>query len=347
MPSDQVPVFNTIAEEPVKEDTSPRVLTYVQAIAEALRSEMQRDENVLVLGEDVGGAFGGAFKVTRGLWEQFGERRVLNTPMSELGFTGMATGMAMMGLRPVIEMQFADFISTAFDAIVQFAASAHYIQGRAVSWTVRAPSDGGTNSGPFHSQNPEAWFAHVPGLKVVCPGTPADAKGLLTSAIRDNNPVIYMESKPLYRSLKGEVPAGDYTVPIGLANVAREGEDLSIVTYGSQLQQSLAAAEELALEDIHAEVLDLRSLKPLDTKSILASVRETGKVLIVHAANRFMGAGAEIAAFLAENAFEYLDAPICRIGGLDTPVPFSPPLEIAYRPNAAKIGEAARELAAY
>ena len=270
MPSDQVPVFNTIAEEPVKEDTSPRVLTYVQAIAEALRSEMQRDENVLVLGEDVGGAFGGAFKVTWGLWEQFGERRVLNTPMSELGFTGMATGMAMMGLRPVIEMQFADFISTAFDAIVQFAASAHYIQGRAVSWTVRAPSDGGTNSGPFHSQNPEAWFAHVPGLKVVCPGTPADAKGLLTSAIRDNNPVIYMESKPLYRSLKGEVPAGDYTVPIGLANVAREGEDLSIVTYGSQLQQSLAAAEELALEDIHAEVLDLRSLKPLDTKSILA-----------------------------------------------------------------------------
>ena len=230
---------------------------------------------------------------------------------------------------------------------MQFAASAHYIQGRAVSWTVRAPSDGGTNSGPFHSQNPEAWFAHVPGLKVVCPGTPADAKGLLTSAIRDNNPVIYMESKPLYRSLKGEVPAGDYTVPIGLANVAREGEDLSIVTYGSQLQQSLAAAEELALEDIHAEVLDLRSLKPLDTKSILASVRETGKVLIVHAANRFMGAGAEIAAFLAENAFEYLDAPICRIGGLDTPVPFSPPLEIAYRPNAAKIGEAARELAAY
>lgn len=325
----------------------PRVLTYVQAIAEALESELQRDENVLVLGEDVGGTFGGAFKVTKGLCEQFGERRIINTPMSELGFTGMATGMAMMGLRPVIEMQFADFISTAFDAIVQFAASAHYIQGRAVPWTVRAPSDGGTNSGPFHSQNPEAWFAHVPGLKVVCPGTPADAKGLLISAIRDNNPVIFMECKPLYRSLKGEVPKGNYTVPIGQARIASVGEDLSIITYGSQLQQSLMAAAELAKEEIHAEVLDLRSLKPLDTKSILDTVHNTGKVLIVHAANRFMGAGAEIAALIAEKAFEHLDAPVQRMGGLDTPVPFSPPLEKAYRPSAYKIMEAARGLAAY
>ena len=267
--------------------------------------------------------------------------------MCELGFTGMATGMAMMGLRPVIELQFADFISTAFDAIVQFAASAHYIQGRAVPWTMRAPSDGGTSSGPFHSQNPEAWFAHAPGLKVVCPGTPADAKGLLISAIRDNNPVIFMECKPLYRSLQGEVPVEDYTVPIGQAQVARDGEDLSIITYGSQLQQSLAAAAELALEDIHVEVLDLRSLKPLDTQSMLDTVRKTGKILIVHAANRFMGAGAEVAAFMAEEAFEYLDAPVQRIGGLDTPVPFSPPLEQAYRPDAAKICAAARALAAY
>lgn len=325
----------------------PRILTYVQAISEALRFEMQRDENVLMLGEDIGGTFGGAFKVTKGLWEEYGDRRVLNTPMSELGFTGMATGMAIMGLRPVIELQFADFISTAFDAIVQFAASAHYIQGRAVPWTVRAPSDGGANAGPFHSQNPEAWFAHTPGLKVVCPGTPADAKGLLISAIRDDNPVIFMECKPLYRSLQGEVPGGDYTVPIGQARVVRAGEDLSLITYGSQLQQSLAAAEELAREDIHAEVLDLRSLKPLDTQHILHTVRKTGKVLIVHAANRFMGAGAEVAAVVAEQAFEYLDAPVQRIGGLDTPVPFSPPLEQAYRPDTAKICAAARALAAY
>ncbi len=326
----------------------PRILTYVQAVSEALRFEMQRDENVLILGEDIGGTFGGAFKVTKGLWEEYGDRRVINTPMCELGFTGMATGMALMGLRPVIELQFADFISTAFDAIVQFAASAHYIQGRAVPWTIRAPSDGGTNSGPFHSQNPEAWFAHVPGLKVVCPGTPADAKGLLIAAIRDNNPVIFMECKPLYRSLKGAVPGGDYTVPIGQAQVARPGEDLSIITYGSQLQQALTAAAALAQEDnIHVEVLDLRSLKPLDTRSILHTVQKTGKVLIVHAANRFLGAGAEVAAFIAENAFEYLDAPVQRIGGLDTPVPFSPPLEQAYRPDATRIRAAARALAAY
>ncbi len=338
-----------VGTSPDSEDATsePRVLTYVQAISEALQFEMKRDEDVLILGEDIGGTFGGAFKVTKGLWELYGSRRVINTPMSELGFTGMATGMAIMGLRPVIELQFADFISTAFDAIVQFAASAHYIQGRAIPWTVRAPSDGGTNSGPFHSQNPEAWFAHVPGLKVVCPGTPADAKGLLISAIRDNNPVIFMECKPLYRSLKGEVPAGEHTVPIGLAHVARKGEDLSIITYGSQVHQSLMAAEELAQEDIHAEVLDLRSLKPLDTRSLLDTIRKTGKALIVHAANRFMGAGAEVAAFLAEKAFEYLDAPIQRLGGLDTPVPFSPPLEQAYRPDAIKISNAARELASY
>ena len=351
MPFDPIaglaPTMTGTAQGPGATDSGSRVLTYVQAISEALRSEMQRDENVLVLGEDIGGTFGGAFKVTKGLWEEYGDRRVINTPMCELGFTGMATGMAMMGLRPVIELQFADFISTAFDAIVQFAASAHYIQGRAVPWTMRAPSDGGTSSGPFHSQNPEAWFAHAPGLKVVCPGTPADAKGLLISAIRDNNPVIFMECKPLYRSLQGEVPVEDYTVPIGQAQVARDGEDLSIITYGSQLQQSLAAAAELALEDIHVEVLDLRSLKPLDTQSMLDTVRKTGKILIVHAANRFMGAGAEVAAFMAEEAFEYLDAPVQRIGGLDTPVPFSPPLEQAYRPDAAKICAAARALAAY
>jgi 2-oxoisovalerate dehydrogenase E1 component beta subunit len=216
-----------------------------------------------------------------------------------------------------------------------------------VPWVIRAPADGGIRSGPYHSQNPEAWFVHTPGLKVVAPGTPADAKGLLVAAIRDNNPVIYLESKPLYRTLKGHVPAGDYVVPIGAAQVARAGEQLSIITYGAMLQQALGAAEKLAAEGVDAEVLDLRTLKPLDTDAILATARKTGKVLVVHAANQLAGLGGEIAALVAEQAFEWLDAPVRRLGGLDTPVPFSPSLEDAYRPDAAKILVAARELAAY
>ena len=324
-----------------------RRITYLEALAEALDQEMARDPDVLVLGEDIGGEFGGAFKATKGLWQKYGEHRVINTPMAELGFTGMATGMALAGLRPVIEMQFADFISTAFDAIVQYAASTHYIWQGAVPWTIRAPADGGTSSGPFHSQNPEAWFAHVPGLKVICPGTPADVKGLLTSAIRDNNPVIFFESKTLYRSLRGPVPPGEHLVPIGKARQARPGADLTIITYGAMLQSALAAAEELAGEGIEAAVLDLRTVKPLDTDQILESVKATGKALIVHAANRMMGCGAEVAALIAEECFEYLDAPVRRLGGLDTPVPFSPSLEQAYRPDADRIAAAARDLAVW
>lgn len=324
-----------------------RELTYIAAISEALREEMRRDPNVLVMGEDVAGEFGGAFKVTKGLEAEFGARRVINTPIAELGFVGAATGMALMGLRPVIEMQFADFISSAFDSIVQFAATTHYRWNGAVPWVIRAPSDGGIRSGPFHSQNPEAWFVHTPGLKVVAPATPADAKGLLIAAIRDNNPVIYFESKPLYRTLKGYVPPGDYVTPIGQAHVARTGNDLSIITYGAMLHQALAAAERLAAEGIAAEVLDLRTLKPLDTEAILTTARKTGKVLVVHAANKLAGVGAEIAALVAEAAFEWLDAPVQRLGGLDTPVPFSPPLEDAYRPNAEKIYVTARALAAF
>lgn len=324
-----------------------REMTYIAAISEALREEMRRDPNVLVMGEDVAGDFGGAFKVTKGLEAEFGARRVINTPIAELGFVGVATGMALMGLRPVIEMQFADFISSAFDSIVQFAATTHYRWHGAVPWVIRAPSDGGIRSGPFHSQNPEAWFVHTPGLKVVAPATPADAKGLLLAAIRDDNPVIYFESKPLYRALKGYVPPGDYVTPIGQAHVARAGGDLSIITYGAMLHQALAAAERLASAGIMAEVLDLRTLKPLDTEAILATARKTGKVLIVHAANKLAGVGAEVAALVAEAAFEWLDAPVKRMGGLDTPVPFSPPLEDAYRPNAEKIYTAARELAAF
>lgn len=324
-----------------------RELTYIAAISEALREEMHRDPNVLLMGEDIAGEFGGAFKVTKGFEAEFGARRVINTPIAELGFVAVATGMALMGLRPVVEMQFADFISSAFDSIVQFAATTHYRWGGAVPWVIRAPADGGLRAGPFHSQNPEAWFVHTPGLKVVAPATPADAKGLLIAAIRDDNPVIYFESKPLYRSLKGYVPPGEYIVPLGKANVARPGSDLSIITYGAMLHQALAAAERLAQESIDVEVLDLRSLKPLDKEAILATARKTGKVLIVHAANKLAGVGAEVAALIAEQAFEWLDAPVQRIGGLDTPIPFSPPLEDAYRPNAEKIYTAAQTLASY
>jgi len=326
---------------------SSRNLTYIAAISEALRVEMRRDPDVLLLGEDIAGEFGGAFKVTKGFSEEFGDRRVINTPLAELGFVGMATGMALMGLRPVIEMQFADFISTAFDSIVQFAATNHYRWGGSVPWVIRAPSDGGIRSGPFHSQNPEAWFVHTPGLKVVAPATPADAKGLLISAIRDNNPVIYFESKPLYRSAKGYVPAGDYTVPFGEAKLVREGDDLSIISYGTQVREALAAADRLTVDDIETDVLDLRTLKPLDTDAILATARKTGKVLIVHSANQLAGVGAEVAALISDQVFEWLDGPVRRLGGLDTPVPFSPPLEDAYRPDAGKIYRAAKELAAF
>jgi 2-oxoisovalerate dehydrogenase E1 component beta subunit len=322
-----------------------RPLSYLAAISEALRHEMQRDPTVLILGEDVGGSFGGAFKVTRGLAEEFGDRRVVNMPMTEHAFTAAATGMALMGLRPVVEMQFADFITTGFDAIVQFAATNHYRWGACVPWVIRAPSDGGISSGPFHSQNPEAWFVHTPGLKVLAPATPADAKGLLLAAIRDDNPVVYFEAKPLYRSLTGPVPEGDHVVPIGVARLAREGTDVSVIAYGSMVHEALQAATALAGEDISCEVLDLRTLKPLDRDAVLATAQKTGRVLVVHAANRMAGVGAEVAALVAAEAFDHLDAPVQRLGGLDVPVPFSPPLEEAYRPDAGKIAAAVRFLA--
>lgn len=322
-----------------------RSLTYLEAIREALVEEMRRDDSVCVLGEDVGGGFGGAFKVTHGLAAEFGDARVRNTPLCEQAFVGAATGMALMGLKPVIEMQFADFITSAFDSIVQFAATTHYRWGGAVPWVIRAPSDGGISSGPFHSQNPEAWFIHTPGLKVVAPATPADAKGLLLAAIRDPNPVIYFEAKPLYRSLRAEVPENGHVVAIGEARIARIGADLSIITYGVQVHQALAAAAALAEEGIDVEVVDLRSLKPWDWDTVAASVIKTGKVLVVHSANRLAGFGAEITAQIAEELFDDLDAAPRRLGAPDTPVPFSPPLEQAYRPDAASITDAARSLA--
>jgi 2-oxoisovalerate dehydrogenase E1 component beta subunit len=321
-------------------------ITYLQAIHDALREEMERDEAVFLLGEDIG-VYGGAFKVTAGLFERFGPKRVLDTPMAETAIVGAAIGAALMGMRPVAEMQFADFISCTFDQLVNFAATNHYRWGSAVPIVVRAPSGGGLRAGPFHSQNPEAWFVHTPGLKVVAPATPYDAKGLLKAAIRDDNPVIYFENKYLYRHIKGQVPKADYTVPIGVADVKRHGDDITLVTYGAMVHESLAAAEELAQEGVDVEVVDLRSLKPLDQATVLASVRKTGKVAIAHEACRTCGVGAELAALVAGEAFEWLDGPLVRVTAPDTPVPYSAPLEDAFRPNAVKIAAALRELAAY
>jgi 2-oxoisovalerate dehydrogenase E1 component beta subunit len=321
-------------------------ITYLEAIRDALWEEMERDEDVFLLGEDIG-VYGGAFKVTQGLVEHFGPKRVLDTPMAETAIAGAAIGAALMGMRPVAEMQFADFISCTFDLLVNFAATNHYRWGEPVPIVVRAPSGGGLRAGPFHSQNPEAWFAHTPGLKVVAPATPYDAKGLLKAAIRDDNPVIYLENKFLYRREKGEVPEGDFVVPIGVADVKRQGEDVTVITYGAMLQEALSAAEVLAAEGVDVEVVDLRSLKPFDRETVLASARKTGKIAIVHEAFRTCGMGGELAALIAEDAFEWLDAPLVRVAAPDTPVPYSPPLEDAFRPNAAKIAGALRELAAY
>ena len=321
-------------------------VTYLQAIHDALWEEMERDKDVFLLGEDIG-VYGGAFKVTEGFLEHFGPKRVLDTPMAEVAITGAAIGAALMGMRPVAEMQFADFISCAFDQLVNFAATNHYRWGGSVPIVVRAPSGGGLRSGPFHSQNPEAWFVHTPGLKVLAPATPYDAKGLLKAAIRDDNPVIYFENKYLYRRVKGEVPAEEYVVPIGVADVRRQGDDITVITYGAMVYESMTAAEQIAREGVEVEVVDLRSLKPLDRETVLASARKTGKIAIVHEAYRSCGMGGELAALIAGEAFEWLDAPLVRIAAPDTPVPYSPPLEDAFRPNAQKILEALRELAAY
>jgi 2-oxoisovalerate dehydrogenase E1 component beta subunit len=322
-------------------------VTYLDAIREALAYEMRRDPRVLVMGEDIG-VYGGAFKVTQGLLEEFGPDRVIDTPMTELCMVGAATGMAFMGLRPVVEMQFADFISTGFDSIVHFAATNHYRWGYPVPWVTRAPGGGGLRGGPFHSQNPEAWFVHAPGLKVVAPATPADARGLLLSAIRDPNPVIYFEYKSLYRSLRGPVADDtDEVVPIGRARVAHPGSDMTIITYGAPVQEALRAAEDLAEGGASVEVLDLRTLKPLDTDAILTSVRKTAKVLIVHEANLTCGVGAEISALISQHAFEDLDAPVMRLAAPDIPPPYAPVLEDASRPDKAKIMKAAKKLLDY
>jgi 2-oxoisovalerate dehydrogenase E1 component beta subunit len=319
-------------------------MTYLQAISDGLREEMRHDETVFCLGEDIG-AFGGAFKVTDGFIEEFGPDRVWDTPLAESAIVGTAVGAAIEGMRPVCEMQFADFIACGFDQLVNVAAKMHYRQGIAVPMVVRLPSGGGFSGGPFHSQNPEAWFLQSPGLKIVAPSTPEDAKGLLAAAIRDPNPVLFMEHKNLYRRAKGEVAEGRYETPIGEARVAREGSDLSVIAYGQMVPLALEATADL--DGASIEVLDLRTLCPLDTEAILASVRKTSKVVVLHEATRSCGVGAEVAALIGERAFEDLDGPIVRVTAPDTPIPFSPPLERAVLPQASDIEEACRELLAY
>ena len=321
--------------------------TYLQAISEGLRQEMRRDERVFIIGEDVG-VYGGAFKVTQGFQEEFGQWRVIDAPLSETAIVAGCTGAAIMGLRPVAEMQFADFISCAWDHLVTVAAKQRYRAGTPVPITVRLPSGGGFSGGPFHSQNPESSFAHIPGLKVVCPATPADAKGLIVSAIEDPNPVLYFEHKHLYRRIKDEVPEERYTVPFGEARVHREGDDITLVTWGAMVYTADEAAQKLEEEDgLSVEILDLRTLIPWDKKAVLESVEKTSKALVLHEDTRTGGFGAEIVATIAEEAFEHLDGPVSRVTAPDTPVPFSPPLEKAFIPQVEDVVAGLKELAEY
>jgi pyruvate/2-oxoglutarate/acetoin dehydrogenase E1 component len=318
-------------------------MTYLRAISDGLRTEMRTDDRVLLMGEDIG-VYGGAFKVTDGFIEEFGAGRVMDTPLAESGIVGTAVGAAVVGLRPVCEMQFADFVSCGFDQIINVAGKMLYRQGLPVNITVRLPSGGGFSGGPYHSQNPEAWFMHSPGLKVVAPSTPEDAKGLIIAAIRDPNPVIFMEHKNLYRRVKGEVPEGSYETPFK-ARVAREGEDLVVITYGAMVHTVLEATEDL--EGASIMVLDLRSLVPLDEEAILAAVRTCSKVVVVDEANETCAAGAQVSALIAEHAFEDLDGPVVRVASPDIPIPFSPPLEAAVLPSVDRVREACRQLLEY
>jgi 2-oxoisovalerate dehydrogenase E1 component beta subunit len=321
-------------------------LTYLEAIRQGIWEEMERDASVFLLGEDIG-PYGGAFKVTAGMVEKFGEERVIDTPISEAAIVGAAIGAALMGMRPVAEMQFMDFISCGFDQIVNMAAKIHYRWGAAVPIVIRGPSGAGVHGGPFHSQSNEMWFAHVPGLKVVAPSTAYDAKGLIKASIRDNNPVIFYEHKYLYRRIKEDVPDEDYVVPLGKAVVRKKGRDIAVITYGAMVWTALEAAEVLERDGISLEVVDLRTLLPYDEQCVLSSVRKCSKVVLLHEDTRIGGLAGELAAVIAEKAFEDLDGPIVRVSAPDTPVPFSPPLEEYFLPNVQKIADAARQLAAY
>lgn len=320
--------------------------TYLEAIRQGIWEEMERDESVFILGEDVG-VYGGAFKVTKGMLDHFGENRVIDTPISESAIVGAAIGASYVGMRPIAEMQFIDFISCAFDQITNFAAKSRYRWGAGVPIVIRGPSGGNTHGGPFHSQNVESYFYNTPGLKIVQPATAYDAKGLIKAAIRDEDPVLYLEHKYLYRRIKEDLPEEDFVVPIGKAAVRREGGDLGIITYGAMVYTALDAAEALAQDGVETEVLDLRSLQPLDEEAVLATAKKTNKVIVLHEACLTGGAGGEIAARIAEKAFDFLDGPIVRVAAKDTPVPYSPPLEEYFLPQVDDVVTAARQLLAY
>jgi pyruvate/2-oxoglutarate/acetoin dehydrogenase E1 component len=321
-------------------------ISYLEAVREALTQEMRRDPEIFLIGEDIG-VYGGAFGVTRGMLEEFGPERVRDTPISEAAIAGAATGAALMGMRPVMEIMFMDFLTISMNQLVNQAAKIRFMFGgkASIPMVIRAPAGSGTGAAAQHCQSLEAWFVHTPGIKVVAPATPHDAKGLLISAIRDNNPVLFMEHKLLYRT-KGLVPEEEYTVPLGLAQVRREGRDVTLLAYSIMVPRSLEAAEQLATEGVEIEVVDLRSLKPLDRESIIGSVSKTGRVLIVHEAPQTGGFGGELAAVVAESeAFDYLDAPMRRLGGRDIPIPYNRTLERATVPQVEDIVAAARALA--
>ncbi|MBZ5628288.1 MAG: alpha-ketoacid dehydrogenase subunit beta [Acidobacteriia bacterium] len=321
-------------------------VTYLEAIRQGIWEEMERDPSVFCIGEDIG-VYGGAFKVTEGFVDRFGPERIIDTPIAESAIVGAAFGASLTGMRPVAEFQFMDFIGCAFNQIVNMVAKAHFRWGAPAPLVLRGPSGGGVHGGPFHSQNPEAWFVHVPGLKVVCPATAYDAKGLIKSAIRDNNPVIFFEHKFLYRRIKEELPEGDYTVPLGKARVARAGRHVSVIAYAAMVHTALEAAATLAKEGIELEVVDLRTLLPLDREAIAATVKKTNRAIVLHEDVRTGGIAGEVAAIINEEAFDWLDAPIVRITAKDTPVPFSPPLEDWFLPKAEDVVRAARRLMAY
>jgi len=320
--------------------------TYLEAIRQGLWEEMEGDERVFLIGEDVG-VYGGAFKVTDGFLDRFGEERVIDTPISEAAIVGASVGAAMMGLRPVAEMQFIDFISCGFDQLTNVAAKNRYRWGKGIPIVVRGPAGGGVHGGPFHSLQAESYFVHTAGLKVVCPATPYDAKGLIKAAIRDDDPVIFQEHKFLYRRIKEELPAEEFVVPLGEARIHREGSDLSIVTWAAMVHTAADSAEALAEKGVEVEIVDLRTLVPLDEEAVLRSVAKTGRAIVLHEAPRTGGFGGEVAATIAEKAFEYLDAPIVRVTAPDTPVPYSPPLEEFYLPGKDDVLEAARKLLDY
>jgi len=320
--------------------------TYLEAIRQGIWEEMERDDRVFILGEDVG-VYGGAFKVTAGMLDRFGPTRVVDTPISESAIVGAAIGASYMGMRPIAEMQFIDFISCAFDQITNVAAKSRYRWGAGVPIVIRGPSGGNTHGGPFHSQNVESFFLNTPGLKIVQPSTAYDAKGLIKAAIRDEDPVLYLEHKYLYRRIKEEIPDEDYTVPIGKAALRREGGDLAIITYGATVYTALEAADALAKDGVETEVLDVRTLAPLDEDAILETAAKTGKVIVLHEACLTGGAGGEIAARIAGKAFDYLDGPVVRVAAKDTPVPYSPPLEEFFLPQTSDVLDAARNLLDY